>query len=44
MMSDYERTVELATAARDSEGSSEEQFGKTLDSMEAKLNGIKNAW
>lgn len=44
MMNDYERTVELATAARDSEGSSEEQFGKTLDSMEAKTNKMKNAW
>lgn len=44
MMSDYSRTQELITAAYDSEGSSQEQFEKTLDSLEAKLNELKNAW
>jgi TP901 family phage tail tape measure protein len=37
MMSDYERTMELATAANNSAGASQEQFDKTLESMEAKL-------
>lgn len=44
MMSDYGRTQELITAAYDSEGSSQGQFEKTLDSLEAKLNELKNAW
>ena len=44
MMSDYERTVELVNAANNSAGSSNEQFNKTLDSMEAKLNQLKDAW
>jgi hypothetical protein len=37
MMSDYDRTMELVNAANNSAGASEEQFGKTLESMEAKL-------
>ena len=44
MMSDYERTMELVTAANDSAGSSQAQFDKTLESMEAKLNQLKNTW
>ena len=44
MMSDYERTMELVTAANNSAGSSQAQFDKTLDSMEAKLNQLKNTW
>ena len=44
MMSDYERTVELVNAANNSAGSSNEQFNKTLDSMEAKLNQLRDAW
>ena len=44
MMSDYERTMELVDAANNSAGASQRQFEKTLDSMEAKLNKLKNAW
>lgn len=44
MMSDYERTMELVDAANNSAGASQRQFEKTLDSMEAKLNMLKNAW
>ena len=44
MMSDYERTMELATAANNSAGASQQQFDKTLESMEAKLQKLKNAW
>ena len=44
MMSDYERTMELVSAANDSAGSSQAQFDKTLESMEAKLNQLKNTW
>ena len=44
MMSDYERTMELATAANNSAGASQQQFDKTLESIEAKLQKLKNAW
>ena len=44
MMGDYDRTVELMSYANDSAGASQEQFNKTLDSLEAKLNKFKNAW
>ena len=44
MMSDYERTMELVSAANNSAGASQRQFDKTLDSLEAKLNKLKNAW
>ena len=44
MMSDYDRTLELVNAAYDSAGSGQRQFEKTLDSMEAKLAELKNAW
>jgi TP901 family phage tail tape measure protein len=44
MMSDYSRTQELITAANNSAGASNEQFEKTLDSLSAKLNQLKNAW
>ena len=44
MMSNYERTQELMSYANDSSGASNEQFGKTLDSLEAKLNKFQNAW
>jgi hypothetical protein len=37
MMSDYDRTVELVSAANNSAGSSQEQFNKTLESLDAKL-------
>ena len=44
MMSNYSRTMELVDAAYDASGASQKQFEKTLDSMEAKLNKLKNAW
>ena len=44
MVGNYERTQELLKYANDSEGASQEQFGKTLDSLEAKLNKFHNAW
>lgn len=44
MMSDHSRTMELVTAANNSAGASEEQFGKTLDSLKSKTNELKNAW
>lgn len=44
MMSDYDRTMELVDAANSSAGASQEQFNKTLDSMNTKLNKLKNAW
>lgn len=44
MMSDYQRTTELVNAANNSAGASQEQFNKTLESMEAKLTKLKNAW
>ena len=44
MMSNYNRTVELMDYANNSAGASTEQFNKTLDSLEAKLNKFKNAW
>jgi hypothetical protein len=37
MMSNYDRTMELVSSAQNSAGASQEQFNKTLDSMEAKL-------
>lgn len=44
MMSNYDRTMQLVTAANNSAGASQEQFDKTLESMEAKLQKLKNAW
>jgi TP901 family phage tail tape measure protein len=44
MMSDYSRTSELVSAANNSAGASNEQFEKTLDSLESKLAKLKNAW
>jgi hypothetical protein len=44
MMSDYSRTQELVTAANSSAGASNEQFEKTMDSLESKLAELKNAW
>ena len=44
MMSDYDRTLELVEAANTSAGASDKQFEKTLDSLEAKLNKLSNAW
>lgn len=44
MMSDYDRTLELVDAAYNSAGSGQAQFEKTLDSVQAKLSELKNAW
>lgn len=44
MMSDYSRTQELVSAANNSAGASNEQFEKTLESLDAKLNQLKNSW
>jgi hypothetical protein len=37
MMSNYGRTMELVSAANNSAGASQEQFDKTLESLDAKL-------
>lgn len=44
MMNNYERTMELVTAANNSAGASQKQFSKTLESLDAKLQKLKNAW
>ena len=44
MMSNYERTMELVEAANDSAGASQRQFEKTIDSLESKVNKLRNAW
>lgn len=44
LMSDYDRTVELTNAANNAAGASEEQFGKTLDSVTTAATRLKNAW
>lgn len=44
LMSDYKRTVELVNAANNANGASNEQYGKTLESLETKLSRLKNAW
>ena len=44
MMSNYSRTQELVTAANTSAGASNKQFEKTMDSLEAKIAKLENAW
>ena len=44
MMSNYDRTIELVDAAYSSAGSSQEQFEKTTESLESKLDRLHNAW
>ena len=44
MMSNYGRTMELIEYADNSAGASNEQFEKTLEGLDAKLNKLKNAW
>lgn len=44
MMNNYSKTTELVNAAYNSAGSGEAQFEKTLDSLQAKLTKLKNAW
>ena len=44
MMQDYGRTQELVSAANNSAGASNKQFEKTMDSLEAKIAKLENAW
>jgi hypothetical protein len=44
MMQDYGRTQELVSAANNSAGASQSQYEKSLESMESKLQQLKNAW
>ena len=44
LMQNYNRTVELTEMAYNSAGSGQEQFEKTLDSLEAKIHKLKAAW
>lgn len=44
MMEDYDRTMELVETAQDSAGRSSQQFAKYQDTVEYKLNQLKNAW
>ena len=44
MMQDYGRTQQLVSAAENASGASQEQYQKTLESLETKLNKLKNAW
>lgn len=44
IMQDYAKTTQLINAAYNSAGASQEQFEKTLDSLQAKLTRLKNAW
>ena len=44
IMQDYTKTTQLINAAYNSAGASQEQFEKTLDSLQAKLTRLKTAW
>ncbi len=44
MMSNYDRTMELVNAAYNSNGASAEQFAKTQDSLQSKLNKLSDEW
>lgn len=44
MMSNYSKTMELVNAANNSAGASQEQYEKTLESLETKLSKLRNAW
>ena len=44
MMSNYSRTQELVAAANNSAGASNKQFEKTMESLEAKIAKLENAW
>lgn len=43
-MENYERTMQLIEVAQDSAGRSSEQFAKYADSVENKVNRLKNTW
>ncbi len=44
MMENYDRTMELVDLAQTSAGKSSEQFAKYQDTIENKLNKLKNSW
>lgn len=44
MMSDYNRTIELQSAAYSANGASQAQYEKTLESLDSKLAKLKNTW
>lgn len=44
LMENYDRTMELIETAQDSAGRSSEQFAKYADSLENKVNKLKNTW
>lgn len=43
-MENYQRTTELINVATNSEGRADEQFAKYADTVELKLNRLKNTW
>ena len=43
-MQNNARLTELMNAAKNSKGSAEGQFEKTLNSLEAKVNKLRDAW
>lgn len=44
MMQNYNHTMELVNAANNAAGASQQQYEKTLESLESKLARLKNAW
>lgn len=44
LMSNYDRTLELVEAANNANGAANEQYGKTLESLQSKLNNLKTSW
>lgn len=44
LMSDNTRLTELLNGAYNASGASSEQFAKTQESLQSKLNNLKNAW
>ena len=44
MMQNYARNTELVNTAQHAAGASTEQFNKTLESLDAKLNQLKTQW
>lgn len=44
MMQDYGRTQELVASANNSAGASQKQFEKTTETLQYKIENLKNAW
>lgn len=44
LMENYDRTMELIQVAQESAGKADQQFAKYSDTIEFKLNRLKNAW